>query len=611
MKILFIHADRMRYEARSRTKIAEELDERNRIREMEEVLVCFITVEKGDSPSGDIAGQACSNIMEVAEKVGTSNIMLYPYAHLSSALAPPDDAMAIMGAIEGELKGHFNVVRAPFGWYKSFTISCKGHPLSELSREIKGASAKERKGEDRYFVFTKEGKVISPTEWKGENDCFSAMLRKEALKEPVGSTASPEYLRLCRKFGISWERMSDVGHEIYHPNGALMFDLSADYASSVVNSIGLSVFTVKGTNMFNLSEPAVREHAELFGDRLYTIDSDNKEFVLRYAACHQQFSMMSGWNISYRQMPVAAFEIADAYRYEQSGETMLLFRLRRLNMPDLHVLCRDMDEAYAWFRRIHGRIYSEIERMGTDYEMLVNVSSEGAFEENRKFIHSLLEERGKDALVHVYPPGTNFYWTVNIEYHMLDRMGRAREIGTVQIDTGNAERFKITYVDAESRRQYPIILHTAIIGTIERFMYAMFDTALMKGERSGRAAYLPFWFTPEQIRLLPVSEKHIGRAMEIASALRRRGFRACVDDREITISKKVREAKQDWVYFMAVVGDRELEKEVFTVYSREMDADRQMTLEELTDAALSLQEGYPSRPLYLPSELSKRVDFSL
>ena len=180
--------------------------------------------------------------------------------------------------------------------------------------------------------------------------------------------------------------------------------------------------------------------------------------------------MMSGWNISYRQMPVSAFEIADAYRYEESGVSMLLFRLRRLNMPDLHVLCRDLQEAYLWFAKIHDQVYSEVARIGTDYEMLINVSSMKAFEENRGLIFSLLKGRGKDCLIHVYPQGANFYWTVNQEYHLLDQMGRAREIGTVQIDTGNAKRFNITYADAAGKKQYPLILHTAIIGTIERFM---------------------------------------------------------------------------------------------------------------------------------------------
>lgn len=607
MKILFIHADSMEYSARTKTKNAEEVDKEHRNGAMRDALVCFITVEREDEGKASIADAAMENIREVAKAVGASNVLLYPYAHLSSHLASPEGAISVLKEIERKCSAEFNTMRAPFGWYKSFTLSCKGHPLSELSRSIE-ASAAGKKEEGRYFIFTKDAQIIRPEEYSGGSECFMAMVGKEALKKQTAA-GNPEYLKLCRKFGIEWERMSDTGHEVYNPEAALMFDLASDYATSVVNSMGLSVFSVKGTNMFNLSEKAVNEHAVLFGDRLYTIESEGKEFVLRYAACHQQFSMMSRWNISYRQMPVAAFEIADAYRYEQSGETMLLFRLRRLNMPDLHVLCRDIDEAYVWFERIHNRIYEEIGKLGTDYEMLVNVSSERAFDENREFILRLIKGRGKDSLIHIYPPGANFYWTVNIEYHMLDDMGRAREIGTVQIDVGNASRFDISYTDASGKKQRPIILHTAVLGTIERFMYAMFDAAIQRARKTGRPGYLPFWFTPEQIRLLPISSKHLERAREIARAAEAKGFRAGIDDREMTIAKKVREAKQDWVSLVVVIGDREIAGDKLQVYDRERDEQISMSVDELLTLMSRRASGYPARRMYFPADLSKRVAF--
>jgi threonyl-tRNA synthetase len=609
LRILFIHADSMKYEVKSEAKNAEEIDERRRSGAVNDALVCFITVEKEDEGKRRIADAAFRNIKEVADTVGAKNIVLYPYAHLSSSLASADNAINVLREIEQKCSSEFNTLRAPFGWYKSFTISCKGHPLSELARTIVEEKEERRRDEGSYLVLTKDGRTVEPAAYTSSNRCFMAMLKKEALKEQVGNSGEPEYLKLCRKFGIEWERMSDIGHEVYNPAAALMFDLASDYARQVISGIGLSVFSVKGTNMFNLSEPAVKEHAALFGDRLYTLESEGKEFVLRYAACHQQFSMMSTWNISYRQMPLAAFEIADAYRYEQSGETMLLFRLRRLNMPDLHVLCRNMEEAYAWFERIHEKIYEEVAKLGTDYEMLVNVSSRKALEENRAFIIKLLEGKQKDCLVHIYPEGTNFYWTVNIEYHILDDMGRAREIGTVQIDTGNARRFNITYADASGKKQYPIILHTAIIGTIERFMYAVFDRAIQRSRLTGKPGFLPFWFTPEQVRLIPMGEKHLQRARELAFHFTSAGFRTGIDDRDLTLSKKVREAKQDWVSLVIVIGDREMEVSELPVYDRERDEQRQMNVEEIIKLMKERASGYPSRPLYMPAELSKRVTF--
>ncbi|MEE9268392.1 MAG: aminoacyl--tRNA ligase-related protein, partial [Thermoplasmata archaeon] len=382
----------------------------------------------------------------------------------------------------------------------------------------------------------------------------------------------------------------------------------ADYAHQVAQDLGLPVYPLRGTNMFDLAERAVAEHAELFGDRLYTVETDKRSFVLRYAACHQQFSNMADWTISYRQLPLGAFEVADAYRFEQSGETSLLFRLRRLNMPDLHVLCRDLPEAYDWFLRLHDRIAQEAAAIGRDYEMLVNVSSREAYQENKDLILEMLKHEGKEGLINIYPAGQNFYWTVNVEYMIEDAERRAREIATVQIDVGNAERFGITYVDEEGKRRYPIILHSAILGSVERYLYTILDTAVA-AEKAGHKGNLPLWLNPEEVRFLPVAEDHIELAGEMADALV--GIRVGVDDRSATVGKKVREAKQDWVGYVIVVGEREAQAKTkaLKVYDRQADKDREMTLEELREEIGERTLGRPFRPLYFPREVSRRPEF--
>ena len=244
MRLLFIHADRMSYEIKSRTKAAEEVDDKDKKDSMDEVLVCFTTVEKGDAAKGEkLVQSAMDNIRDVATTVKAENVMIYPYAHLSSSLATPNEAVKVLKDLEKLCAREFNTKRSPFGWYKAFTITCKGHPLSELSRHITiEVEETKKKGEDKYFVLTQNNEIVNPSEYRTANRCFESMLHKEALKEQVGSSESPEYLKLCRKFGISWEKMSDIGHEVFHPNAALIFDLSADYAKQVVNSFGLSVF---------------------------------------------------------------------------------------------------------------------------------------------------------------------------------------------------------------------------------------------------------------------------------------------------------------------------------------------------------------------------------
>ncbi|MDR0334823.1 MAG: threonine--tRNA ligase [Methanomassiliicoccaceae archaeon] len=611
MRALYIHADSMEFESKKKTPVAEEIKDAAHSGKMEEVLVVFVTVEKDDEgAAAQVTAEAVGDIMKTMKDVGAERVMIYPYAHLSNDLARPKACLDILKTMEAALRtNNIEVMRAPFGWYKSFGIKCKGHPLSELSRDFKGKETEQKsKGEETFFILTQDGKEISVNDYKKGTPCMMEMIGKEALgKEGVPIAGEPEYLRLCKKFGIQWESMSDVGHMCLTPHGALMFDLVSDYATQIVNDVDVPMYMVKGTNMFSLDEPAVKEHADLFGDRLYTIDTGKKSFILRYAACHQQFAMMRNWNISYKQLPLGAFEVADSYRLEQSGETMLCFRTRRLNMPDLHVVCKDEDEARENFKILDARIFDEVEALGREYDMLINFSSKKAYDENRELVLELCRKHDRPALIHFYPEGINYYWTVNIEYHIIDQMNRAREIGTVQIDIGNAKRFGITYADENGEKKSPVILHTAIIGTIERYLYTLLDTAVGI-EKKGVPGYLPVWINPEQVRLMPVSGVHLERTVKMARELEKKGIRVSVDDTDATVGKKVRRSKQDWCSYAAVIGDKESETGELSVYVRSENADRTMTLDELTGSVKKDMGDKPFRRFYMPMMLAQRVD---
>jgi threonyl-tRNA synthetase len=460
---------------------------------------------------------------------------------------------------------------------------------------------------ESYRVLTSDGHEITPQEALAsfKNGPFSTLLKEEALKQsPSPIKGEPEYLRICKKFGIDWEPMGDVGHMRYGPRAALMFDLLAEQASRTVRTLGLPVFTVKGTNLFRLDEPAIKEHADLFGDRLYTIgdDPENPELVMRYAACHQQFAMIRNWRISYKQLPFGAFEIADSYRLEQSGECMLGFRTRRFFMPDLHIFCRDMEEAQEWFEQIHNRIFAEIREIGLDYGMLINLSSRAAYQQNKGFLSELVSHNRRPGLLHFYPEGTNYYWTVNIEYTIADALGRAREIATIQIDTGNAQRFDINYHDSDGQKKHPVILHTAITGSLERYLYAILDAAV---QTSGISA-LPLWINPEQVRLIPVSEKHVEVANRMADELERVRVRVGVDDRSEPVAGRVREARQDWVGYIAVIGDQEAAGEPLKVYDRGANHDLTISLDAFKRELNLANRRKPFLPLYFPRSLSKR-----
>src|SRR5437763_16145690 len=160
----------------------------------------------------------------------------------------------------------------------------------------------------------------------------------------------------------------------FGPEADMMIQLLSDYANTVTRRIGIPILNVRGTNMFDVNVQPIKEHLQLFGSRAYELSVDERDFVLRYAACFQQFSMVKDWTLSYRTLPFGTFEVADSYRMDQSGELLLSFRLRKFLMPDLHIYLKNLHEAIQVERKDHDRIYEELRKIHQDYVAIYNTT---------------------------------------------------------------------------------------------------------------------------------------------------------------------------------------------------------------------------------------------
>jgi len=670
MKILFLHSDYLKVIP---TKKAIEEAEEIEMKEIyiEDCLVCFISVEKYDNI--ETARKAVENIKNVSDSLKIKRVVLYPYVHLTRFPKDPEGSLIIIKEIADLLKDEgYEVFRAPFGWYKSFEIKVKGHPLAELSRNIyttldptdylldtlkvlgvqyefykedgniiikvKEEKVKEKEKlikryiilfpDGREYLITKDlGDEIEVIKWEevikkyepnsicnpeikiignekiNKNKLskeFRILVEKEALGKEYGESKENPIREALEKFGFEWEEYSDYGHMRYKPYAALMVDLVADYSINIARSLKIPVFTVKGANMFDLEKGPVSQHAKLFGERMYELTTDKSKYVLRYAACFQQFSIAKDLVISYKNLPFGMLEIADSYRFEQPGELLLGFRLRKFTMPDLHVFCKDMNEAKDLFFYMHKKIMEEMKKIGEDYELLFNFGSPEMYENYKWIIENIVRDVNKPVLICLYPPSDARYWITNIEYNIIDVIGRVREIGTTQIDIGNGKRFEIKYFDEQGKENYVIILHNAIIGSIERYLYAIFDSAMRKDKPE-----LPLWLSPVQVRIIPVSEKNLDYSEKIAKILEDNKIRVEIDDRNISVGKKIMEAERLWVPYIVVIGEEE-EKEG-TINIRKRSGERlKVKLEFLINEIKEKTKDYPFRPLYSPTYLSKR-----
>ena len=620
MKLLLIHSDFIEYEAKSKAiKNPEEVDEERKKGKMDEALVAFIAVEKKDEKNLQGAIESgCEEIEKVANELKTQNIMLYPYAHLSSDLARPKIAMEILKGMEEKLRERFNVGRAPFGWYKSFKISCKGHPLSELSRDVspkteKTAVEKEKEVKSYWYILTPEGELVNADDFDYSNYPELKILYEYESKGTRRATTEPAHVKIMRRLElVDYESSSDPGNFRWYPKGRLIKGLLERYVTEICKDLG--GMQVETPIMYDIDHPALSEYVKKFPARQYIVRSDDKELFLRFAACFGQYMIAKDMIISYRNLPLRLYELTHySFRREQSGELSGLRRLRAFTMPDMHTLCADIEQAKAEFKKQFEASMRWMKALGLDYEVAIRFVRD-FYEENKEFAKELVRLVGKPVLVEIWDE-RYFYFVMKFEFNIIDTTNKASALSTVQIDVENAKRFGITYVDSEGKERYPYILHASISGSIDRCLYALLEREAMKMNK-GEKPMLPLWLSPTQVRFIPVGQEFVEDCRKFAEELENMGdgikIRVDIDDREESVAKKIREAEREWIPIIIVVGEKEKESRKFKPRFRRAELDdgkEEYTIEDLFKLIEKRVKDYPQDRLPLSIFLSQRAKF--
>jgi threonyl-tRNA synthetase len=612
--ILLIHSDFLEFEAKQRTPVAEEVPPGLRSGRLEEVLVVFAAAEEEDESSvEEVSKNAAQEIADVARKVEAKRIALYPYAHLSSSLASPKAAIKLLDSTTKALRElGFEVHRLPFGWYKAFRLSCKGHPLSELSRTITAEAAEVRAPEavpSRRIILTPDGNEHE-LDLSNIDACRplakNPLLRQLVLSEELGRKPGeePAHVKLMRRLElVDYEPASDTGHFRFYPNGALIKGLLEDLATQLAEELGAS--RIETPVLYRADEPDIAEQATRFYQKDYKIKLPNRTLLLRFSGDFGLFKMMKNTVMSYRQMPVRIFELSPSYRLEQSGECVGLKRLRAFTMPDIHCFCRDLEQGMEEYERLFKTYMKLTEAMEVEYVVAFRTVEE-FYRQNKPFFVRLLKMVKRPALIELLSERKH-YWVLKHEFQAIDSVGGNAQLATVQLDLEDSERYGIRYVDEKGEKKGCIILHSSM-GSIERWMYAMLEEAA-KAQKAGMAPSLPLWLSPTQVRLIPLADRHLKPCERIANTLEKACIRVDIDDRPETVSKKVRDAEREWIPAIVVLGDRELKGKKLPVRVRGKKALKQMTVKELATEINKKIKEMPFRPLALPRMLSMRPIF--
>ncbi|MGH9999809.1 MAG: threonine--tRNA ligase, partial [Nitrososphaeraceae archaeon] len=454
MRLLQLHADFIEYEP-----IEEELDDaekdisKSKIK-LESLIVVFVSVEKGDNKI--TVEKAIKEIRSYLENLKINKLLIYPYSHLSSYLAPPKYAFEIIKELETKSRKILTEVnRAPFGWTKSFNIKVKGHPLAEnfkvisniqfpfikgkdeISRKddlkqhmldmepVSSALNSEEKQQSLWFILDTNG-VLTPLEaFKIEkNSNLKRFLEYETSKRRVFDE-QPPHVGLMKKMAIAdYEPASDAGNMRYYPKGRLMKSLIEQFVTrNVLEYGGIEVET---PIMYDTKHPSMESYFNRFPARQYNIVSDNKQLFLRFAACFGQFLMAKDFHITYKNLPLKLYELTRySFRREKSGELVGLRRLRAFSMPDCHAFCKDIEQAKdECLKRfdLSLNVLNGFDIRIEDIEMAIRFT-ETFYNENKEFVAQISKKFGKPILVEMWKDRF-FYFILKWEFNYVDSQGK-------------------------------------------------------------------------------------------------------------------------------------------------------------------------------------------
>ena len=294
-------------------------------------------------------------------------------------------------------------------------------------------------------------------------------------------------------------------------------------------------------------------HWEHYRENMYTTIIDDEEYAIKPMNCPGGILVYQNEMHSYRDLPLRYAELGLVHRHELSGALHGLFRVRAFTQDDAHVfmLPEQMQSELMKVIELFDRIYSQF---GLKYHVELSTKPDNAmgddaiWEAATEALRNAIEAKG---IPYVINPGDGAFYGPKLDYHIEDSLGRTWQCGTIQLDMNLPERFQIDYVGEDGQKHRPIMIHRACFGSMERFIGILTEHY---------AGAFPTWMAPVQVKILPISEKHVEYAKALAKQMHRDYVRVEVDDRSEKIGYKIRQAQMAKVPYMLVVGDKEVEE---------------------------------------------------
>lgn len=449
----------------------------------------------------------------------------------------------------------------------AFVDLCRG-PHLESTKKIKAVKLK----------------TIAGAYWRGDSDrqmlqriygiSFEKAKQLEEWEELQKEIERRDHRKIGREMDLFSFHEEGPGFPFFHPNGMILMNELLDWWRGVLDERGYG--EIKTPLIMNEELWHRSGHWDHYKENMYFTKIDEEDYAIKPMNCPGSVLTYASNQHSYRDLPIRLAEFGQVHRHELSGTLHGLFRVRTFTQDDAHVYClpsQIKDEVYKMIDladllySTFGFKYSlELSTRPDDY---MGELADWDFAEEQ--LKAALEERGIDYELN---PGDGAFYGPKIDFHLEDAAKREWQCGTIQLDFQLPQNFDLTYVDENGEKQRPVMLHRALLGSVERFI------GVLTEHFAGR---FPLWLNPEQVVIIPVSDKFLDTAEDLRKEIKEAGFKVSIDERSEGVGYKIRQAQLMRANYMLVVGEKEEESKLLTVRNRDGEETPEVSVESFIE----------------------------
>ena len=385
---------------------------------------------------------------------------------------------------------------------------------------------------------------------------FASKDELQAYLTMLEEAAKRDHRKLGKELDLFSLHDEGPGFPFFHPNGMVIQNELLNYWREVHRRYGYQ--EIKTPVILNRKLWETSGHWDHYKENMYFTKIDDEDYAVKPMNCPGSILTYNTHSHSYRDLPLKLAELGLVHRHEKSGVLHGLFRVRNFTQDDAHIYMTpdqiepEIQETIDLFDEVY-------KTFGLSYKAELStrpensMGSDEVWEKATAALQKALDNRG---LEYVINEGDGAFYGPKIDFHLKDSIGRTWQCGTIQLDMMLPEKFDMNYIGEDGEKHRPIMVHRVVYGSIERFIGILIENY---------AGAFPVWFTPVQIAILPISDKHLDYSKQLADKFFKLGFRATVDDRSEKTGKKIRDNQVKKIPYMLVIGDKEVESGILAV----------------------------------------------